>query len=139
MFSIFKFFFLVVRYCWRKGWGILNPNINPMRNAPLYAKYFATVILGCFWSLAFGIYTLQFFYIGINMLAHMAIISAAFITWTTFKGFQRVYPAPLGQPGQYPLMRHPTREQRCWEMSDNERMAAAQLADRLLSENQRQA
>jgi hypothetical protein len=139
MYSVLKFFFIVARYCWRRGWGILNPNLNPMRGAPMYVKYVATILLGCFWSLAFCLYTAQFFIIGLNMLAHMAVISMVFVTWTTFKGFKRVYPTPLGTPGQYPLMRHPTAEQRCSEMSDAERIAAANLADRLLSENQRQA
>lgn len=126
MFSVLKFFFLVARWCWRQGWAILNPNINPMRNAPMYARYFATIMLGCFWSLAFGIYTAQFFYIGINMLAHMAVISAAFITWATFKGFKRVYPAP------YPLMRDPNFSPKCYEMTDAEKLSSVLLADRLL-------
>ena len=136
MYSVIKFLVIVVQFCWRRGWGILNPNINPMRHSPLYARYFATVLLGCFWSLAFGLYTAQFFYIGINMLAHLAIISAAFSTWVVFQGFKHQYPAPLGRPGRYPLMRHPTAEQRCYEMTDGEKLAAAQRTDQLLSQKQ---
>lgn len=123
---------MVVQFFWRKGWGILNPNINPMRNAPVYAKYFATILLGCFWSLVFGIYTAQFFYIGINMLAHMGVISAAFMTWVTFKGFNRCY------PDSYPLMRDPNFSPKCYEMTDAEKLVAARRADQLLEENKRQ-
>jgi len=115
MFSVFKFLVMVIKFCWRKGWSILNPNINPMRNAPMYAKYFATILLGLFWSLAFGLYTAQFFYIGINMIAHIAVISAVFITWATFQGFKRGYPA------RYPLMRDPNFSPKCYEMTDAER------------------
>lgn len=129
MFSVLKFFFKVAQYCWRRGWGILNPNINPMRNAPLYARYFATLLLGLFWSLAFCLYTAQFFIIGLNMLAHVAIISAAFITWGTFRGFSRVYPKP------YPLMRDPNFSPKCYEMTDAEKMSASLRADTLLAQH----
>jgi hypothetical protein len=127
MFSIIKFLVMVIKFFWRKGWGILNPNINPMRNAPMYAKYCATVVLGLFWSLAFGLYTAQFFYIGINMIAHVAVISAAFLTWTTFNGFKRVY------PDVYPVMRDLAKAQRCYELTDEERKMAAKRADQLLT------
>lgn len=127
---------MFIRYCWRRGWGILNPNLNPMRYAPMYIKYFATTALALGWSLAFCIYTAQFFLIGINMLAHMAVITAAFVTWATFQGFKLKYPAARGTPGRYPLMRHPTMEQRCYEMNDAELLAAAQRADQLLAQKQ---
>lgn len=133
MFSVLKFFFLVARWCWLQGWSILNPNINPMRNAPMYAKFFATILLGMFWSLAFGLYTAQFFYIGINMLAHFAVISAAFITWCAFKGFKRAY------PDTYPLMRDPNFSPKCYEMTDAEKLVAAQRADQLLEQHERSA
>jgi hypothetical protein len=120
MFAVLKFLVMVIKFFWCKGWGVLNPNINPMRNAPMYAKYFATILLGLFWSLTFGIYTAQFFYIGINMIAHIAVISAVFITWATFQGFKRGYPA------QYPLMRDPNFSPKCYEMTDAEKLVAVQ-------------
>jgi hypothetical protein len=121
MFSVLKFFYVL----WRAGWGILNPNLNPMRNAPMYAKYFATILLGCFWSLAFCLYTAQFFIIGLNMLAHIAVISMVFITWATFKGFKR------GYPDAYPLMRDPNFSPKCYEMTDAEKQVAMGHVDRL--------
>ena len=122
MFSVIKFFYLLLR----GGWGILNPNLNPMRNAPLHIKYFFTLILGLFWSLAFGLYTAQFFFIGINMLAHMAVISMIFVTWYTFSRFRRAY------PDTYPLMRDPNFSPKCYEMTDVERQQSANTADSLL-------
>lgn len=122
MFGILKIFYIL----WRSGWKIINPNLNPMRNAPLYIKYFATILLGCFWSLTFGLYTAQFFYIGINMLAHMAIISMIFITWYTFRRFGRAY------PDTSPLMRDPNFSPKCYELTDAERQQAIDNADHLL-------
>lgn len=129
MFSLIKFFIKIINFFWLKGWKILNPNLNPMRNAPIYIKYFATIILGCFWSLAFGLYTAQFFYIGINMLAHIAIISMTFITWITFKGFKHNYPE------SYPLMRDPNFSPKCYEMTENEKLVAIKLSEKLLKNN----
>ena len=123
MFAILKLFW----FLWNTGWSIVNPNLNPMRNAPVHIKYFATVILACFWSLAFCLYTAQFFFIGLNMLAHIAIISVAFLTWTTFKGFKRTYPV------QFPQMRDPKFLPKCYDMTDAEKMAAVNRADQLLA------
>jgi len=52
MFSIFKFLYLV----YQNGRSLLDPNLNPLRHAPPYVRYFATVLLACFWCLAFGLY-----------------------------------------------------------------------------------
>jgi len=93
MFFILKLLTKVIKLIWQKGWGIINPNINPMRNAPVYVKYFATILLASFWSLAFGLYTAQFFFIGINILAHITVISVVFMTWATFKAFKHKYPS----------------------------------------------
>lgn len=122
--SIYKF----VNFLWHQGWTIVNPSLNSMRNAPLYVKYFATVLLALIWCAAFGLYTAQFFYIGLNMAAHVAIISVAFLTWFTLRGFRRVY------PDVYPLMRDPNFSPKCYEMTDVEKQQAASHADRLLDE-----
>ena len=99
MFSLLKFLFNI----FRGGWNIINPNINPLRSAPPHTKYFASILLGCFWSLAFGLYTVQFFFIGLNMLAHLGVISMAFATWYTFRYFRKTYGSVA-----YPLMRDPS-------------------------------
>lgn len=124
MFGIFKLFYFV----WKKGLSILNPSVNSMRNAPLHIKYFATILLGLFWSLAFCLYTAQFFYIGLNMIAHMAIISMIFITWMTLKGFRRSY------PDVYPLQRDPNFSPKCYEMTDTEKNNSVDNADHLLDQ-----
>ena len=125
MFTVLNFFYKSVLFFWRGGWSIVSPNLNPLRHAPMYVKYFFTVFLGLGWSLVFTLYTAQFFVIGLNMLAHLAVISAIFITWITFKGVSRRY------PDNYPLMRDPTGSPKCYEMTDTERLAAAQQIDQL--------
>ena len=124
MFSLLKFFFII----FRGGWNIVNPNINPLRSAPPHIKYFASILLGCFWSLAFGLYTAQFFFIGFNMIAHIGIISMVFVTWYTFRHFRKAYGSV-----PYPLMRDPNFSPKCYEMTDGEKLAAAERADKLLA------
>jgi len=48
----------------------------------VYVKYFLSILLGCFWSLAFGLYIGELLTIGYNMLGHIAIISMVFVTWS---------------------------------------------------------
>ncbi|CAM3799083.1 hypothetical protein [Polynucleobacter brandtiae] len=124
MYSIIKF----VLFLFHSGWKILNPNLNPLRNAPLQVKYFATVLLGCFWSLAFCLYTAQFFFIGINMLAHIVLISMIFVTWYTFTYFRKKYPS-RNLP---PLMRDRYFAPKCYEMTEAEKSFAIKRADLLL-------
>ena len=107
--------------------GCHESKLNPMRGAPPHIKYFATIVLGCLWSLVFGLYTAQFFYIGLNMLAHMAVISMAFLTWYTFRRFKTTYGS-----GSYPLMRDPNFQPKCYEMTDPEIQKSLSNADQLL-------
>jgi hypothetical protein len=118
MFSILKFFYLLIT----KGGSILNPNLNPLRHAPAHIRYFATVLLACFWCLAFGLYFKEFLFIGYNMLAHMAVISMAFITWMVFKQFDRIY-SP--RAGTVEWLRMPDKSSRCDELSDEQRVEKA--------------
>jgi hypothetical protein len=111
MFAVFKFLF-------NKGRSVLDPNLNPLRHAPLHIRYFATILLGCFWCLAFGLYFKDFQLIGFNMLGHIAVISMAFITWTVFKQFDRIY---RPRDGTQEWLRMPDRSSRCDEMTDEQR------------------
>lgn len=97
----------------------MNPNLNPIRNAPVYAKWLVTILLGCLWSLAFGLYTAQFLYIGINMLAHIAVLSMVFVTWYTFRYFKNAY------PDNELIVSGP----KCSEMADSEAQAVIDRAD----------
>ena len=115
MYSILKFIYFLLG----KGWGILNPNLNPLRHAPLYVRYFTTVLLACFWCLAFGLYFKDFFIIGYNMLGHIAVISMAFITWAVFKQFNRIYSPRVGTQD---WLRMPDRSSRCDEMTEEQRL-----------------
>lgn len=116
MFSVFKFFY----FLFQKGHSLLNPNLNPLRHAPSHVRYFATIILACFWCLAFGLYFKDFFLIGYNMLGHIAVISMAFVTWGVFKQFDRFYGS---RAGTEEWLRTPDRGSRCDEMTDEQRLS----------------
>jgi len=125
MFSILKFFWLVSR----SSWDILNPNLNPLRHAPFYIKYFLSILLGCFWSLAFGIYVGELLTIGYNMIGHIAIISMVFATWAVFRSVENTY-AP--RQGSVDWLRMPDYSSRCDELTEQERLAAVARADQRL-------
>jgi hypothetical protein len=124
MFSVLKFFWLVTR----SSWNIMNPNLNPLRHAPAHVKYFASILLGCFWSLAFGLYVGELMTIGYNMIGHIAIISMVFATWAVFRTTENVYKPRTGVD----WLRAPDRSSRCDELTDEQRLANVARADRLL-------
>jgi len=106
-----------------------------MRYAPTYVKYVASILLGCFWSLAFGLYTAQFFFIGYNMIGHIAIISMVFVTWYTFKHFKNMY-----EPrSNYLILRDPEFSPKCYEMTDEEKLQALHNSNRLLAKQKNSA
>ena len=92
MFSILKFIYIL----FKASRDIVNPNINPLRHAPVYVKYFLSILLGCFWSLAFGLYIGELLTIGYNMLGHIAIISMVFATWGVFRSVENTYKPRTG-------------------------------------------
>jgi hypothetical protein len=98
----------------------LDPNINPLRHAPPYIRYFFSILLACFWCLAFGLYIGEKLTIGYNMFGHIAVVSMAFATWTVFKQVERTY-GP--REGTVDFLRMPDRSSRCDELTDEERMA----------------
>jgi hypothetical protein len=118
VYSIFKFFYFLLR----RGGSLLNPNLNPLRHAPPFIRYFATIILACFWCLAFGLYYSEFSFIAYNMLGHIAVITMVFTTWCVFVQSDRIY-AP--RVGTHDWLRMPDRSSRCDEMTDEERSSKA--------------
>lgn len=114
MFSLFKF----IRVLFRAGKNLLDPNVNPLRHAPMHIRYFASILLGCFWSLAFGLYIGELLTIGYNMLGHIAVISMAFGTWITFRSVEKVYGPRAGTKD---WLRAPDYSSRCDEMTDEQR------------------
>jgi len=118
MFAVLKFIYFIIQ----KGRSLLDPNLNPLRHAPAHVRYFATVLLACFWCLAFGLYFKDFLLIGYNMLGHIAVISMAFVTWAVFKQFDRIYSARAGTED---WLRMPDRSSRCDEMTEEQRLAKA--------------
>jgi hypothetical protein len=126
MFSVLKFFWLISR----SSWDLMNPNINPLRHAPVYVKYFLSILLGCFWSLAFGLYIGELLTIGYNMLGHIAIISMVFGTWAVFRSVENAY-GP--RSGTMQWLRAPDHSSRCDELTEDQRLAGVTRADQMLS------
>ena len=87
MFGILKFFY----FLYKNARSILDPNLNPLRHAPIYVRWLASILLFCFWCLAFGLYIGEPLSIPYNMLGHIAVISMAFVTWAVFKQANRIY------------------------------------------------
>ena len=115
MYSVLKFFY----FLFLNGRKLLDPNLNPLRHAPPHVRYFATILLACFWCLAFGLYFGDFLLIGYNMIGHIAVISMAFVTWAVFKQFERIY-GP--REGTQDWLRMPDRSSRCDEMTEEQRL-----------------
>jgi len=126
MFSVLKFIWLLSR----SSWNLMNPNLNPLRHAPVYAKYFLSVLLGCFWSLAFGLYIGELLTIGYNMLGHIAVISMVFVTWSVFRSVENTYAPRKGVQ----WLRAPDHSSRCDELTEEQRLAAVTRADQMLKE-----
>jgi hypothetical protein len=97
--------------------------MNPLRYAPMYVKYFLSILLGCFWSLAFGLYIGELLTIGYNMLGHIAIISMVFATWAVFRSVENTY-GPRG--GTVDWLRMPDYSSRCDELTEDQRLAKIQ-------------
>jgi len=107
----------------------MNPNLNPLRHAPVYVKYFLSILLGCFWSLAFGLYIGELLTIGYNMLGHIAIISMVFATWGVFRSVENTYKPRTGVN----WLRAPDHSSRCDELTEDQRLAGVTRADQMLS------
>jgi hypothetical protein len=119
MFGVLKFIYIL----FRTGRDVINPNLNPLRHAPVHIKYFASILLGCFWSLAFGLYVGELLMIGYNMLGHIAIISMVFATWAVFRSVETTY-KPRG--GTVDWLRMPDYSSRCDELTEQQRLEKIQ-------------
>lgn len=120
MFAVLKFIWIVCR----AFPGLLNIRTNALAAVPDPTKYLAMIMLSCFWALAFSLYVGEIMTIGYNILGHIAIITMAFVTWWTFRGFLRRQPARSGTD----YLRAPDRSSRCDEYTDEQR---AELAKRI--------
>lgn len=116
MFGILKF----LNFLFQNVRSLLDPNLNPLRHAPVYVRYIASILLFCFWCLAFGLYIGEPMSIPYNMFGHIAVISMAFVTWGVFKQSNRIYGPRAGTED---WLRMPDRSSRCDEMTDDERNA----------------
>ena len=67
------------------GFGLLDDTKNALKFAPIEYKYLLSILLAAMWCIAFGIYTVELFYIGHNIIGHWVIITAVFFTFFVFK------------------------------------------------------
>ena len=124
MFSVLKFIYILFK-AFRNG---LNPNLNSLKHAPTYLKYFASVVLACFCSLAFGLYIGELLTIGHNMIGHIALITMAFSTGYVMQVFRKTYgPGQVAvRQGTVEYLRMPDRSSRCDELTEEQRLAKIQ-------------
>lgn len=115
MFAFLKFIWIVCK----NFKHLLNIDRNALANIPDYAKYYSMIILSCFWALAFGLYVGELFFIGYSMIGHIALITMAFVTWWTFRGYQERAKFKPRQGDSW--LRAPDRSARDDEMSDEQR------------------
>jgi hypothetical protein len=118
VFSILKFIYILFK-AFKDG---LNPNLNSLRYAPTYLKYFTSIVLACFWCLAFGIYIGELLTIGYNMIGHIAIITMAFSTGYIMRLFKKTY-GP--RQGTVEYLRMPDYSSRCDELTEEQRKELA--------------
>lgn len=128
MFSVLKFIWIIFTAIRQSGTNLLNPDVNPLRHMPPYIRYFASILISCFWCLAFGLYIGELLTIGYNMIGHIAIISMVFVTWGAFKTSEKVYGPSRGVM----YLRMPDHSSRCDELTDQQRAKAVNRADELL-------
>ncbi len=117
MFSILKFIWIVVQAIRQSGHDLLNPDVNPLRHMPVYIRYFASILIACFWCLAFGLFFGELLFIGYNMLGHIAIVSMVFVTWGAFRASERLYGPGRGVN----YLRQPDYSSRCDELTEEQR------------------
>jgi hypothetical protein len=131
MFAVLKFIYILFK-AFRNG---LNPNLNSLRYAPVYLKYFTSIVLACFWCLAFGLYIGELLLIGYNMIGHIALITMAFGTGYVMQVFRKTYGPKQSdlRQGTVEYLRMPDRSSRCDELTEDQRLAAVSRADQMLS------
>lgn len=98
------------------GIELMSVDRNALKNIPTPTKYLAMVLLSCFWCLAFGIYFGELYYIGTNMIGHVLLITAVFVTWATFRSLSQEYGTRRSD-----WLRMPDRSSRCDEYTDEQR------------------
>jgi hypothetical protein len=113
MFGLLKMLYYVLREFPR----LLDIRANSLRNVPDPSKYLAMIMLSLFWCLAFGIYAGELFYIGYNMIGHVAVVTMCFVTWWTFRNYRLNTPPVRRQD----WLRAPDRSSRCDEYTDEQR------------------
>lgn len=116
MFGLIKFLIAL----FRAGLQILDPDRNALKDAPPQIKYITSILLAGFWALAFSLYTGELWYLGYNIIGHVAVVTMAFVTWLVFRHFRQKYTLR----NEYDLLRDPNRLPKCYELTDEEKEQA---------------
>jgi hypothetical protein len=116
MFGLIKFLIAL----FRAGLQILDPDRNALKDAPPQIKYITSILLAGFWALAFSLYTGELWYLGYNIIGHVAVVTMAFVTWLVFRHFRQKYTLR----NEYDLLRDPNRLPKCYELTDEEKAQA---------------
>lgn len=98
---------------------LLDKDKNLLQHAPMQVKYMASILLASFWCVAFGIWAGELLWIGYNIIGHILVVSMAFVTWAVTMQYAKTY----SPRAQYDLLRCPERSPKCYEMTDQERLA----------------
>jgi hypothetical protein len=116
MFGLIKFLIALFRAVLQ----ILDPDRNALKDAPPQIKYITSILLAGFWALAFSLYTGELWYLGYNIIGHVAVVTMAFVTWLVFRHFRQKYTLR----NEYDLLRDPNRLPKCYELTDEEKAQA---------------
>lgn len=123
MFALLKFFWMVLK----AFPALMNVRTNALAHVPDQTKWLAMVMLSSFWALAFSLYVGELMMIGYNIIGHIAIVTMVFVTWNVFRTLNRTN----SRGANY--LRMPDFSSRCDELTEEQRAAALNRADALLT------
>ena len=79
------------------GFGLLDDTKNALKFAPIEYKYLLSILLAAMWCIAFGIYTVELFYIGHNIIGHWVIIIGGILHVLGFQNRKGPYSKGIAQ------------------------------------------
>lgn len=116
MFGLYK----LILALYRAYADLLSPHTNNLKYAPPQFKYIVSILIASLWAVAFSLYIGELYYLGYNVIGHVAIVSMAFFTWYVLN--KNTY-AKLRD--EYDLLRDPNRQPKCYELTEEERLEKA--------------
>jgi len=68
--------------CWK---SVMDSRYNPLKGANLASQYYVMQVLSWMWTMIFSVSFLSIYQFGILWIAHLLIISGAFLTVAAFE------------------------------------------------------